>query len=100
MSAVTVAVVFLIVWSLLIPAILKLFKTPFEWLDIPIAVIPSIAIAMIPTIGPIASFASLAGLLYWRINERLFPDIIVAVALTRLACIPVLMMLDPRIVGH
>ncbi|MFT3808268.1 hypothetical protein [Arenimonas sp.] len=99
MSTFKIAMIFLVVWSLLIPGILKLFGTKFEWPDIPIAVVPSVALYFIPLVGPVLSAGATVGLLYWRINDRLFPDIVVAVALARLASLPVMMMMSPDIVG-
>jgi hypothetical protein len=84
----------MIVNALLLPLGFKLFKTNFDWIDIALASVGAALASLIPTIGGPASFVITIAILYWRIGaNKLFPDIIVLVAVARLAMLPVLLVL-------
>jgi hypothetical protein len=94
MNPVTVALVYLVVTALVVPVGLKIFKTNFAWTDIAMMSAGAALASLIPTIGGIASLVVMVAILYWRLGkEQLMPDIIVSVAVARLAMLPVLLVL-------
>jgi hypothetical protein len=97
MNPTTVALAYLFAGAIIVPAILHFFKTPFDWLDIVLAAVGGAAASLIPTVGGLASYAAMVGILYWRLGkDRLFPDIVVAVSVARLALIPLFLLFKIR----
>ena len=94
MNPILVALVYLVVGALLLPLGFKLFKTNFDWIDIALASVGAALSSLIPTIGSPLSLVITVAILYWRLGkEALFPDIIASVAVSRLAMLPVLLVL-------
>lgn len=94
MNPVTVALVYLVVSAVVLPLGFKIFKTNFAWTDIAMASVGAAFASLIPTIGGPASLVIMIAILYWRIGrDKLFPDIIISVAVARLAMVPVLLLL-------
>jgi hypothetical protein len=75
-----------------VAAILKLFKADFSALDVILSAVAAAAVSLIPAVGGAASFAVAVAILHWRVGAKLIPDIFVAVAVSRLAILPVLLM--------
>jgi hypothetical protein len=97
MNPTTVALGYLFAGAVIVPAILHFFKTPFDWLDIVLAAVGGAAASLIPTVGGIASYAAMIGILYWRLGKaQLFPDIVVAASVARLALIPLFLLFKTR----
>ena len=94
MNPITVALVYLVASALLLPLGFKVFKTNFAWVDIALASVGAALTSLIPTIGGPVSLVITVAILYWRLGrEALFPDIIASVAVSRLAMLPVLLVL-------
>jgi hypothetical protein len=94
MNPTTIALGYLLAGAVFVPAILHFFKTRFDWIDIGLAAVGGAAASFIPTVGGVASYAAMIGILYWRLgNDQFFPGVIVAVSVARLALIPVLLLL-------
>jgi hypothetical protein len=92
MNPINVALVYLVVSVLIVPLGLKLFKTNFDWKDIAMASVGAALASLIHTIGGSVSLVVMIAILYWRIvGGKVFPDIIVSVAVARLAMLPVLL---------
>jgi hypothetical protein len=92
-NPVTVALVYAVVGAAVLPLGL-VFKTNFDWKDIAMASIGAALASLIPTIGGPASLVIMIAILYWRIGgSKVFPDIIVSVAVARLCMVPVLLLL-------
>jgi hypothetical protein len=93
-NPVTVALVYAVVGAAVLPLGFKVFKTNFDWKDIAMASIGAALASLIPTIGGPASLVIMIAILYWRIGgSKVFPDIIVSVAVARLCMVPVLLLL-------
>jgi hypothetical protein len=93
MNPTTMALGYLFAGAVFVPLILYFFKTRFDWLDIVLAAIGGAAASLIPTVGGIASYAAMIGILYWRLGkDQLFPDVVVAVSVARLALLPVFLL--------
>jgi hypothetical protein len=91
---VTVALVYAVVGAAVLPLGFKVFKTNFDWIDIAIASVGAALASLTPTIGGPVSLVVMVAILYWRIGAgKVFPDIIVSVAVARLAMVPVLLLL-------
>ena len=61
---------YLFAGAVIVPAILHFFKTRFDWIDIALAAVGGAAASMIPTVGGIASYAALIGILYLAVGLR------------------------------
>jgi hypothetical protein len=97
MNPTTVALGYLFAGAAIVPAILHFFKTRFDWIDIGLAAVGGAAASLIPTVGGIASYAAMIGILYWRLGkDQLFPDVVVAVSVARLALLPVFLLLKQK----
>jgi hypothetical protein len=77
----------------IIPIGFKVFKTPFDWIDIALASVGAALASLIPTIGGPASFVITVAILYWRIGSKALSDIVISVAVSRLAMLPVLLLI-------
>jgi hypothetical protein len=94
MNPITVALVYLLVSAAVLPIGFKVFKTNFAWQDVALASVGAALVSLIPNIGGPASFVITLAILYWRIGGgKVFPDIIVFVAVARLAMLPILLLL-------
>jgi hypothetical protein len=94
MNPILVALVYAVVGAAVLPLGFKVFKTNFDWKDIVMASIGAAFASLIPTIGGPASLLVMIAILYWRIGGgKVFPDIIVSVAVARLAMLPILLLL-------
>jgi ABC-type nitrate/sulfonate/bicarbonate transport system permease component len=94
MNPIAVALVYLLVSALVLPLGFKLFKTNFDWQDIAMASGGAALSSLIPTIGSPLSLVISVAILYWRLGRNaLFPDIIASVAVSRLAMLPLLLVL-------
>jgi hypothetical protein len=97
MNPTSVALGYLIAGGVLVPLILHFFKTRFDWIDIGLAAVGGALASLIPTVGGIASYAAMLGILYWRLGkDQLFPGVIVAVSVARLALIPLFLLIKTR----
>jgi hypothetical protein len=88
-----IALVYAAVGIALLPACLAFFKVPYKFVDVALASIGGAACSLIPTIGGPASLAALIAILHWRLNARLFPDILIPALVARLAMVPVLLVM-------
>ena len=94
MNAYVVALTYAIVGMVVIPVGFAVFRTQYQFLDVVLAAIGGAALSFIPTVGGVASLAGTIGILYWRMRrDLLFPDIVISVAVARLAVVPVLLLL-------
>ena len=66
MKPTTVALGYLFAGAVFVPLILHFFKTRFDWIDIGLAAVGGAAASLIPTVGGIAYYAAMIGILYWR----------------------------------
>jgi hypothetical protein len=97
LNAYVVALTYAVVSAVVIPLGFAVFRTQYQFLDVVLAAIGGAALSFIPTLGGVASFAGTIGILYWRMRrDLLFPDIVVSVAVARLAMVPVLLLLMRR----
>ncbi len=95
MNPVVVALGYFFAGVVVVPLVLRLFRTHFEWIDIALAAIGGALASLIPTIGGLASLAAMLGVLYWRLgSSKLFPDIVVAVLIARLVLLPVFLLIQ------
>ena len=94
MNSILVAVVYAAVAVAIIPLVFALFRTQYQFLDVVLASVAAAAASFIPTIGGPASLVVMVAVLYWRIGQGIFPDIVVAVGAARLAMVPVLLALQ------
>jgi hypothetical protein len=88
-----VALTYAVLCTAVIPIGFKVFGTRYRFLDIVMAAIAGAVLAFIPTVGPVASLVATVGVLYWRMRQDLFPDIVISVLVARLAMVPVLLLL-------
>ena len=93
MNSIMVAVIYAVVAIIVVPLGFAVFKTQHQLLDVVLAAVGGAACSLIPTAGGIASLAATVGILYWRMRQDLFPDILISVFVARLAMVPVLLVL-------
>jgi hypothetical protein len=74
-----VAAIYAVAGVVLIPVGFAVFKTQYQFLDVVLAALAGGAASLIPTVGGIASYAAMVVVLYWRVGQSLFPDIIISV---------------------
>jgi hypothetical protein len=92
-----VASVYAVVGAVVIPIGFAVFRTRYQFADVVGAALIGAVLSFIPTIGDVASLAGTLGVLYWRVGrDSLFPDIVISVAVARLAMVPVLLLLLHR----
>jgi len=77
----------------LVPVGFSIFKTPYQFSDVVLASLAAGATSLIPTVGGVASYAATVLVLYWRLRDNLFPDIVISVAVARLAVVPIALLL-------
>jgi Na+/H+ antiporter NhaA len=87
------AFVYTVVVCLVVPGMLRLFSANYEIIDVVMAAVLSALASMIPVVGGVLSLVVLVAVLNYRSGASLFPDIVVAVAVARLATIPVMLLL-------
>ena len=92
MNPYVVALTYAVVASVVIPLIFALFKTPYELWEVILAACVGALLSFIPTVGGVASLAGTLGVLFWRLGRGLSTDIFIAVAVARLAMLPVLLL--------
>jgi predicted PurR-regulated permease PerM len=92
-------VVFIVTSILMLSFTFKIFKVQFTILDVTLAALCAGLATLIPYVGPYASIVVMAAILNYRTSAELMPDIVVAVAVSRLFVIPPMLfinlMLDP-----
>ena len=93
MSPILIAFIYFASALLVIPLVFAFFKTQYQFLDVVLASVAAGAASLIPTLGGPASLLVTLVVLYWRLQQNLFPDIFVAVCAARLAMVPVLLAL-------
>ena len=93
MDPIFVAAIYAVAGVVLIPIGFAVFKTQYQFLDVVLAALAGGAASLIPTVGGIASYAAMVVVLYWRVGQSLFPDIIISVGVARLAMVPILLLL-------
>jgi len=92
-----VALTYAAVGIAVIPIGFAVFRTQYQFLDVVLAAVGGAALSFIPTVGGVASLTGTIGILYWRMRrDLLFPDIVISVAVARLAMVPVLLLLMHR----
>jgi hypothetical protein len=97
LNPLAVALVYAVVGALVIPIGFAVFRTQYHVLDVVLAAVAGAVLSFIPTVGGVASLAATLGVLYWRVGrDSLFPDIVVSLAVARLAMVPVLLLLLHR----
>lgn len=94
MNPVVVALVYAVVGTAGIAAVLRLFKSPYEFWEVALAALVGAALSFLPTVGGIASLVATLGVLFWRLGPGLATDIFVSVAVARLFMVPVLLLLN------
>jgi hypothetical protein len=94
LNPVVVALTYAVVGTVVISIVLALFKTPHEKWEVLLAAVVGAALSFIPTVGGIASLAGMLGVLFWRLGSGLAIDILVSVAVARLAMVPALLLLS------
>jgi hypothetical protein len=87
-----IALTYAVVGAVLIPLGFAVFRTQYQYIDVILAALAGAALSFIPTLGGVASIAGSVGVLYWRMRRDLFPDIVISVAVARLAMVPVLLL--------
>ena len=91
MNAYVLALTYVVVGTVVIPLGFAVFRTQYQIVDVILAAIVGAALSLIPTIGGVASLVGTVGILYWRMRrDLLFPDIVISVAVARLAMVPAL----------
>ena len=94
MNAYIVALTYAVVAIVVIPLGFAVFRTQYQIVDVILAAIVGASLSLIPTIGSVASLVGTVGIPYWRMSrDLLFPDIVISVAVARLAMVPVLLLL-------
>jgi len=94
LNAYIVALTYAVVAIVVIPLGFAVFRTQYQIVDVILAAIVGASLSLIPTIGGVASLVGTVGILYWRMSrDLLFPDIVISVAVARLAMVPVLLLL-------
>jgi hypothetical protein len=88
-----VAAIYAVAGVVLIPVGFAVFRTQYQFLDVVLAALAGGAASLIPTVGGIASYAAMVVVLYWRVGQSLFPDIVISVGVARLAIVPVMLLL-------
>jgi hypothetical protein len=91
-----VALTYAVVCTAVIPIGFKVFGTRYRFRDILMAAIAGAVLSFVPTLGPAASLVATVAVLYWRLRQDLFPDIVICVFVARLAMVPVLLLLVPK----
>jgi hypothetical protein len=92
MDPLLIAAVYVGTGIVVVPIGFAVFKTQYQWLDIVLGALAAGAASLIPTVGGVASYAAMVLVLYWRLRENLYPDIVISVAVARLAVIPVMLL--------
>lgn len=82
---VAVIVVYAVAGAVVPLIVFSYFKSGYSWIDVAAASVASALVAIIPTVGEPLSIVVMAGILYLRMKENFFPDVVVAVAASRLA---------------
>jgi len=98
MSPITLALVYVVSGLVVVPLVFAIFRTPYQFVDVAIASVGAGAASFIPSFGGIASLVVMLGVLYWRMRDSFFPDVVVAAVAARLAMVPVLLAL--RLPAH
>ncbi len=93
MSRTLVAVIYVVSGVVVIPIVFAFFKTQYQFVDVVLASVAAGAVSLVPTVGGPASMAVALVVLYWRMRQSLFPDIVAAVFAARLVMVPVLLAL-------
>jgi hypothetical protein len=93
MSPLLIAGIYVVSGVVVIPIVFALFKTQYQFLDVVLASVAAGAASLIPNAGGTASLVAALAVLYWRTQQSLFPDIVMAVFAARLAMVPVLLAL-------
>ena len=83
---------FAIVGVIVAPIVFEVFKTNYRFIDVVAASVLAAAATLVPTFGGSLSLLVMIVVLYWRVRADLFPDIVLAVAASRLAMLPVLLL--------
>jgi hypothetical protein len=86
-----VAAIYVVASLVVIPVGFEVFKTRYRFSDVVLAAFAGGAASLIPSFGAVASYVVTVGVLYWRVHDDLFPDILFSVGAARLAMVPVLM---------
>ena len=93
MNPILVASVYAICGIVVIPIVFAFFKTRYQFGDVVLASLAAAGTSLIPTVGAPVSLVATMGVLYWRMQENFFPDIVLAVFAARLTMVPVLLAL-------
>lgn len=85
------AIVFAVVGTAVTCLMLSVFHAGYTVLDVAIASTVGALLSIVPTIGPALSLLGMVLILNHRCTAALFPDIILSVAVARLAMVPALL---------
>ena len=85
------AVVCTVVASVVIPIMFSIFRAQFKMTDVVLAAVVAGLLSLVPTVGSVVSMLALVLILHWRCGASLFPDIVLSVAIARLAMVPALL---------
>jgi hypothetical protein len=88
---IVIAAAYLIVGSVVIPIMFSIFRAQYKLLDVVLASASAGVLSLIPMIGSEASLLGAVLILNYRTGASLFPDIVLSVAIARLAMVPALM---------
>jgi hypothetical protein len=89
-----VAAVFMASGMVMLPLTFSLFKVHYTMLDIALASVCAGLLTLVPVIGQWLSLMAMAAILDRRLSASLAPDILVAVAVSRLSIIPILLFIE------
>jgi hypothetical protein len=87
-------IVFILTSILLVSFTFKVFKVHFALVDVVIAAVCAGLTTLIPVVGNYASMVVMAAILNYRTSAELMPDVVVAVAVSRLFVIPPMLLIN------
>ena len=87
-------VVFIITSILMLSFTFRVFKVQFTVVDVSLAAVCAGLTMWIPVVGPCASIVVMAAILNYRTGAQLMPDIVIAVAVSRLFVIPPMLFIN------
>ncbi len=90
-SPLIVAGAYLIVGAVVVPIMFMIFRAQYTFVDVVVASAAAALLSLVPTVGSVLSFLAMVLVLNWRCGAALFPDIVLSVAVARLAMVAVLL---------
>jgi hypothetical protein len=93
-SPAVVAAAFIASGMVMLPLTFSVFKVHYTMLDIGLASICAGLLTLVPVVGQWLSLIAMAAILDRRVSADLVPDILIAVAVSRLFVVPILLFID------